>query len=186
MPGSCTGPAAVTSPAALGLGWPERPARSCPQPCGVRGPLPFTAGSLPVLLCSRADQRRGCQQLVSSVLRRALLAICAPSMLGAGSSLVEEEGGNVCVWTCSLAFLGVWINSRVGLLVPCEFSCQKLLPRRPQQLYELRPLHPCWLSCWFPPPWADGEGPYCTVSLHQAGARPALSVCPFVLPSSVC
>ena len=88
------------------------------------------------------------------------MAIRAPSMLGVGSSLAEEEGGNVCVWTCSLAFLGVWINSRVGLLVPREpeFSCQKLLPRRPQQLYELRPLRPCWWSCWFPPPWADGGG----------------------------
>ena len=76
------------------------------------------------------------------------MAVHALSMLGAGSSPVEEEHGNVCVWTRSLAFLGVWMNSRVGLLVPhdSEFSCQKLLPRRPQRLYELRPLRPCWWS----------------------------------------
>lgn len=76
------------------------------------------------------------------------MAVRVPSMLGAGSSPSEEEHGNVCVWTRSLAFLGVWMNSRVRLLVPreSEFSCQKLLPRRPQQLYELRPLRPCWWS----------------------------------------
>lgn len=115
------------------------------------------------------------------------MAIRALSMLGVGSSLAEEGGGNLCVWTRSLAFLGVWINSRVGLLVPCEreFSCQKLLPRRPQRLYELRPLRPCWWSRWFLPLWADGGGSL----LHcqpAPGRDSSCTVCPSICPSQQC